>query len=220
MPADDLDSIGPDTDIYCLECGYNLRGLTGEPRRCPECGHLNPLGEAILPAALIRAQLDALESAPAAAVAVTLLALVVLMLTAKLMANGIGDGLLALFSLAVVAFSLAVSCWAWKTFRTSCGGDPRAARLFARFQAVGVVMCVATFLPLLGLLDFANKGAAASNWVVQRGAVVAGLVGAGGAWVLGYLEYQRVRREMRALQRDVAVRTARHVLRQRLGKQR
>ena len=38
---------GPDTpsaslpeitdDIYCPECGYNLRGLTGN--RCPECGH-------------------------------------------------------------------------------------------------------------------------------------------------------------------------------------
>src|SRR3989442_10695322 len=25
-----------DIDLYCLECGYNLRGLSGDPRRCPE----------------------------------------------------------------------------------------------------------------------------------------------------------------------------------------
>ena len=30
-------------DLYCLECGYNLRGLASDPRRCPECGHLNAM---------------------------------------------------------------------------------------------------------------------------------------------------------------------------------
>ena len=34
-----------DRDLYCLQCGYNLRGLSGDPRRCPECGHMNPLGD-------------------------------------------------------------------------------------------------------------------------------------------------------------------------------
>jgi DNA-directed RNA polymerase subunit RPC12/RpoP len=27
-----------DRDLYCLTCGYNLRGLPGDPIRCPECG--------------------------------------------------------------------------------------------------------------------------------------------------------------------------------------
>ena len=27
-----------DIDLYCLNCGYNLRGLPGDPIRCPECG--------------------------------------------------------------------------------------------------------------------------------------------------------------------------------------
>jgi hypothetical protein len=26
----------------CLDCGYRLRGLSGDPRRCPECGLVNP----------------------------------------------------------------------------------------------------------------------------------------------------------------------------------
>ncbi len=26
-----------DIDVYCLNCGYNLRGLSGDPVRCPEC---------------------------------------------------------------------------------------------------------------------------------------------------------------------------------------
>lgn len=27
-----------DFDLFCLTCGYNLRGLRGDPVRCPECG--------------------------------------------------------------------------------------------------------------------------------------------------------------------------------------
>jgi arginyl-tRNA synthetase len=34
-----------DADLYCLECGYNLRGLFGDPIRCPECGTRNALAE-------------------------------------------------------------------------------------------------------------------------------------------------------------------------------
>lgn len=45
-PADDSPAIPHSTalatdadqrDLYCLECGYNLRGLAGDVRRCPEC---------------------------------------------------------------------------------------------------------------------------------------------------------------------------------------
>jgi len=32
-----------DADLYCLSCGYNLRGLAGDPIRCPECGRSNPV---------------------------------------------------------------------------------------------------------------------------------------------------------------------------------
>ena len=42
-----------DLDLYCLECGYNLRGHSGDPRRCPECFHLNSVGDAELSAEMI-----------------------------------------------------------------------------------------------------------------------------------------------------------------------
>lgn len=34
-----------DEDWCCLSCGYLLRGLSGDPIRCPECGHLNQVDE-------------------------------------------------------------------------------------------------------------------------------------------------------------------------------
>ena len=54
-----------DRDLYCLTCGYNLRGLSGDPLRCPECGKLNPLGDVEIPAEIISAQLRRMETAPA-----------------------------------------------------------------------------------------------------------------------------------------------------------
>jgi hypothetical protein len=35
-----------DRHLYCLTCGYNLRGLSGDPLRCPECGNPTPASDA------------------------------------------------------------------------------------------------------------------------------------------------------------------------------
>jgi hypothetical protein len=51
-------------DLYCMRCGYNLRGLDGDPRRCPECAYDNPLEHLLISAADIKRQLRKLESAP------------------------------------------------------------------------------------------------------------------------------------------------------------
>jgi hypothetical protein len=58
-----------DEDIYCLTCGYNLRGLYGDPVRCPECGEWNNLGTVRIPAKHIQRALREMETAPTLCVA-------------------------------------------------------------------------------------------------------------------------------------------------------
>ncbi|MDO8628955.1 MAG: hypothetical protein Q7R41_00540 [Phycisphaerales bacterium] len=53
-----------DQDLYCLTCGYNLRGLSGDPVRCPECGSPNDLGTAAIPAEMIHRAMRNMETAP------------------------------------------------------------------------------------------------------------------------------------------------------------
>lgn len=57
-PPDDL----TDVDIYCLHCGYNLRGLSGDPRRCPECGNMNPIGDSAAISELVAREQMSIDS--------------------------------------------------------------------------------------------------------------------------------------------------------------
>ncbi len=71
-----------EVDLPCLKCGYNLRGLAGDPVTCPECGLVNPLGLRKIPEAVIRSRLRAMElplavSTIAATIAITSFCLVV-----------------------------------------------------------------------------------------------------------------------------------------------
>lgn len=50
-----------DRDLYCLICGYNLRGLKGDPVRCPECGAVNSPGGAYVPTRFISQQVRRME---------------------------------------------------------------------------------------------------------------------------------------------------------------
>lgn len=59
-------------DISCLTCGYNLRGLSGDPVRCPECGELSRIEDARVPAAMVQHVLYRMETAPTACTAMTL----------------------------------------------------------------------------------------------------------------------------------------------------
>ncbi len=52
----------PDFDLPCLKCGYNLRGLAGDPIKCPECGYENPFGDAAVPKAALEARLRKTET--------------------------------------------------------------------------------------------------------------------------------------------------------------
>ncbi|MFN0135846.1 MAG: hypothetical protein ACKVS9_06980 [Phycisphaerae bacterium] len=51
-----------DIDLYCLRCGYNLRGLSGVLVRCPECGEENAIELVTETAPLISAHIARVES--------------------------------------------------------------------------------------------------------------------------------------------------------------
>ena len=49
---------------YCLRCGYDLTGLRGDPRVCPECGHNNLLSELTISEQAISDEARKLETIP------------------------------------------------------------------------------------------------------------------------------------------------------------
>lgn len=62
-------NLGPpdDRDLACQRCAYNLRGLPGDPRRCPECGHENALRDFDVSTKRINDCIATLDSLPAVA---------------------------------------------------------------------------------------------------------------------------------------------------------
>jgi|GEM_PF-4541753 len=121
-------------DLRCQTCGYNLRGLAGDPVRCPECGQLNPLGEAEIPEALIAARLRKWEAHLIVCVSALLFALPwQLMLCAILVdeasrnpfSNAVKD---VLFCPGIPAFGpLLVWVATVFSFRASCRASQKAA---------------------------------------------------------------------------------------------
>jgi DNA-directed RNA polymerase subunit RPC12/RpoP len=51
-----------DEDIMCIDCGYNLRSLSANPVRCPECGANRRLEDIRVPRDAVAASLRRLET--------------------------------------------------------------------------------------------------------------------------------------------------------------
>lgn len=58
-----------DRGLPCLDCGYDLRGQSGDPVRCPECGVVNRLADLLVNDERIRRRLRRMETGPALCVA-------------------------------------------------------------------------------------------------------------------------------------------------------
>jgi hypothetical protein len=212
--------IPPDTDLWCIECGYNLRGLSGDPRRCPECGCENPLGDVELPASLIRRQLRQMESAPTWCVAATVSGLPLLAVLVMVIAEGPGGAGEALVCTGVpTVFIIALWWMAVCRFKDSCRSRPgwRSALAMYHLYALALVLPVAAGLIGAGL------------WVVERSwhridamSCLAGIASVGflaGAILLGRVVRRRLKQIIDPLQREAAVRIAREEVRRRLLRQ-
>lgn len=207
-----------DQDLYCLQCGYNLRGLSGDPVRCPECGFQNPLGDIELPAANIREQLRRMESAPTYSLACSLGAACLLLLLAALgPAEFLASGCLPLGLITcAVAWPLTV-----QRYKRSCLAKPGWGHALLRFQVAGATMIgLVVGLPLsiawMLLRVFARGGNVPILIVVIALTFATPFAF---SWVISRA-YRYAKGPMESLQRQVAVDLARDVLRRRLARRR
>lgn len=203
-------------DLYCLTCGYNLRGLSGDPVRCPECGQSHERAALEIPATAIRAALRRLETAPAynflGLVGAPLLAWAIYPAARQ---NAAAPTLPCL-TLLVVALVCSVP-FTLLHYRRTCRGRPGWLAALLRFH-VGTLVMLAMILvapfSLAWLAPFGRRsGTSLANWTPWLGLAALPLA------VLWFCVMWRLLRwtkaPMEALQRDVAVEVAREELRRR-----
>jgi len=213
-----------DYNLYCLTCGYNLRGLSGDPIRCPECGNLNPVGDVELPAPIIDRQLRNMETAPTVCVAAVLFGLPSVAWSVRLLVAAVRHG----YSLDGVIFlgTTGVLCaivWtaSMVVFRKSCVGKPGWGGVLLHYHLYGLLLC-----------SLVVAWAVAGSWLLSEGALPYGgnrmrILEAAcglGLWITLILTlflrlrgfHRRLTEPMRVLQREVAVTVARDAMRRRM----
>ena len=214
-----------DRDLYCLTCGYNLRGLSGDPVRCPECGNLNPIGDVEIPAEIIRLRIRQMETSPAMCVTAVILGLPLLMLFGLLviaMAGYYDAGPLMCIGLPTLAMGV---LWVYGAarFRESCMNKPGWATALAMYHVWGLSLIVTTVGgPSLAFWLLAQADTRIDRIFPGAGLVVfliciAGVVALCLAWVPWL--YRLATARLAPLQREVAVTIARDEIRKKLARQ-
>jgi uncharacterized membrane protein len=212
-----------DRDLYCLTCGYNLRGLTGDPIRCPECGHFNPVGDAEIPAEIISRKLREMENAPAMCLGAILFG-VPLQIVFWWTCLTPGPARDLLHCMGIPAFA-PVLAWIGGVvkFRSSCLGKQRWVGLLARYHTYGLLTAAAMVGPMVLALHYLWPYAAwsrgTSGWLLFMGVEIA-LCLAVVVLVRRLLPgpYERLAADMHVLQREVAVTIAREESRRRMAR--
>jgi hypothetical protein len=205
-----------DVDLYCLHCGYNLRGLSGDPRRCPECGESSPLSELTLPAQAIATQLRGMETRPTACVGLALLLTLVLLISGPvLVASGFSGREIACSSSLVVILGI---CWLVQVqeSQSACMGKPGWGQVLLEYHLYGLGLCLLMLASVVvPLLLIAQLRGPALSWTAVTGVAI--LIGGFAAVVvLAPRVRRRCKAKMDVLQRDVAVKLAAEHLHDRL----
>ncbi len=186
-----------DEDQYCRKCGYNLRGLSGDPVRCPECGKYNDRSAIAVPAPLIRRTLRNMETSPSICVGVFLITLLVALPLMTL------DEFAAAGALTLPA----VLIWFLPYFRMKSVFDNRTGwRAILRDFHLATVLWIA---PLFWMIDVLTAFRPPLNGTVLY--MLTYLV-APGVFLLGFLVYRSAQHRIGKLQKDKAVAIARRLL--------
>ena len=210
-----------ESDLYCLKCGYNLRGLSGDPVRCPECGFLNPVEIAEIPAEAIKRQLKRMETAPALSAAVT--AILVCLCIPPIMSyrerGGIDSNVVACSLLPFLVF-----CVVWiftvDSFCKACQERPGWLFLLVRYQVVALAMMAATagiIIGSVGLLDQFHNHDNAIVMLCLGGGFVTILVVFYGVF---RPIHRWLKQPMEKMQRQAAVEIAKREIREKMTKRR
>lgn len=217
-----------DRDLYCLTCGYNLRGLSGDPLRCPECGNFNPIGDVEIPAEMITKQLHKMETGPALCVGALILGVPFLLLFFSALAIS-PAGFLPIEVLFFTGLPALACVIAWPVgvvrFRSSCLGKRGWGRILLAYHVWSLLLVAAvagamTFgVWLLWPLTALSRGP--NDRLIFSAAmfVLCLLVVLNVRAVVRSL-HTRLARRMQALQREVAVTLARDEIRKRMARQR
>ncbi len=211
-PPDDL----TDVDLYCLHCGYNLRGLSGDPRRCPECGNMIPLGQGTLPEPVVATELKSMgESIERYAMPWCLGGVLAAAwgFVAALLTRNAGDYVLIAAISGIVVLGLWLFCL--RAFRASCRGRRGWGALAVQYNVLGlaiIALAVAAVMPVawtVGRMIPAGLPQKVAGLAVF--ALFVTLLGLGNR-----LLDRRLRRPQESLQRDIAIDRLRRRLQKRL----
>lgn len=202
-----------DIDLYCLYCGYNLRGLLGDPRRCPECGKLNPVGDLVVPAEAISLQLRRMETWPTACVVSAVLIMIFSPFqVAPLFSRATGPGT-ALCSMIVSLVAAAIWITGALRFRSACMARPGWLAVLVHYHVWAIGLIASTMLAF-GMTIWLWDGL---HWKHEGwGILLLPVVTLGGlevVFLLGFWVRRRCRARMYPLQREVATTIARDRLR-------
>ena len=200
-------------DLFCLHCGYNLRGLSGDPRRCPECGKLNPIGDLVVPASEILRQFRQMETGPAFCM---LCVLSIMGVVVSAIGVGISSQPGSAHACFVVVSIMAVVGWSLSAvyFQKSCIGKPGCWMALWNYHVYGLVASGLFFGPTVAVLWLFVSVA----WLTKPGFVACESAAIAVSWYGVRWAYRRATEDMRQLQRDVAVQLARDYLRRRMGR--
>jgi len=134
-------------DLPCLKCNYNLRGLSGDPLRCPECGHVNLLRGMSIPEDMLAARLRRMEGSLLACVGGLHFAAPfqfifwVIVVVEAISGSPPVDLAQVLVCVGIPAF-VPLLMWIGSVlmFRASCQAKPGWVRLLARYHLYGLGM--------------------------------------------------------------------------------
>jgi len=185
-----------DIDLYCLNCGYNLRGLPGDPVRCPECFHENARADLLCPPDEVQRRVRRMHRYADFCVVISFLFVASLIGAAAAREPAcLVCGILAL----PMAWGICVT-----HFKNACLSEPGWSRTLLRINAYGLAWVVssAVFLSLIGLATWFLLGSKLPPlfmraWVWVLVAVLAITVG----FVLAGRRYGRLVDELERLAR-------------------